>query len=86
MIVLIVTVLTKIYAALIVYLLLCHLKFLCNLSINLQNCIGILQLNLYKTCALQEFVEPPEMIADNMRNSQQLTLALSYPDRNDPES
>jgi len=70
-------VLTQIYAALIVYLLLCYLKFLCNLSITLQNCIRILQLNLFRTCTLQELFEPPEMIADNMRNSKQLTLALT---------
>jgi len=70
-------VLTQIYAALIVYLLLCYLKFLCNLSITLQNCIRILQLNLFRTCTLQELFEPPEIIADNMRNSNQLTLALA---------
>jgi putative transposase len=70
-------VLTQIYAALIVYLLLCYLKFLCNLSITLQNCIRILQLNLFRTCALQELFEPPEIIADNMRNSKQLSFALA---------
>ncbi len=70
-------VLTQIYAALIVYLLLCYLKFLCNLSITLQNCIRILQLNLFRTCTLQELFEPPEMIADNMHNSKQLTLSLA---------
>ena len=41
-------VLTQIYAALIVYLLLCYLKFLCNLSITLQNCSRILQLTLFQ--------------------------------------
>jgi hypothetical protein len=70
-------VLTQIYAALIVYLLLCYLKFLCNLSITLQNCIRILQLNLFRTCTLQELFEPPEMIADNMCHPKQLTLALA---------
>ena len=70
-------VLTQIYAALIVYLLLCYLKFMCNLSITLQNCIRILQLNLFRTCTLQELFEPPEMIADNMCHSKQLTLALA---------
>ena len=70
-------VLTQVYAALIVYLLLCYLKFLCNLSITLQNCIRILQLNLFRTCTFQELFEPPEMIADNMFNSKQLTLALA---------
>ena len=47
-----------VYTALIVYLLLCYLKFLCNLSITLQSCIRILQLNLFRTCILQE-VAPP---------------------------
>ncbi len=70
-------VLTQIYAALIVYLLLCYLKFMCNLSITLQNCIRILQLNLFRTCTVQELFEPPEMIAGNMFNSKQLTLALA---------
>jgi putative transposase len=70
-------VLTQIYAALIVYLLLCYLKFLCNLSITLQNCIRILQLNLFRTCTVQELFEPPEMIADNMCHPKQLTLALA---------
>ncbi len=70
-------VLTQIYAALIVYLLLCYLKFLCNLNITLQNCIRILQLNLFRTCTLQELFEPPETITDNMPNSKQLTLALA---------
>lgn len=70
-------VLTQIYAALIVYLLLCYLKFLCNLSITLQNCIRILQLNLFRTCALQELFQPPETITDNVCHPNQLTLALA---------
>jgi transposase len=71
------TVLTQIYAALIVYLLLCYLRFLCNLSITLQNCLRILQLNLFRTCALQELFEPPEIIAANMCHPKQLTLTLA---------
>ena len=70
-------VLSQIYAALIVYLLLCYLKFLCNLSITLQHCIRILQLNLFKTCTLQELFEQPELIADNMCHPKQLSLALA---------
>ena len=70
-------VLTQIYAALIVYLVLGYLKFLCNLSITLQNCIRILQLNLFRTCTVQELFGPPEMIADNMCHPKQLTLALA---------
>ena len=42
-------VLTQIYAALIVYLLLCYTKFLCNLGVTLQNFMRILQLNLFRT-------------------------------------
>jgi len=67
---------TQIYAGLIVYLLLCYLKFLCNLSITLQNCIRILRLNLCRTCALQELFQPPETITHNMCHPKQLTLAL----------
>lgn len=70
-------VLTQIYAALIVYLLLCYLKFLCNLTITLQNCIRILQLNLFRTCTVRELFAPPEMIAGNICHPKQLTLALA---------
>jgi putative transposase len=70
-------VLTQIYAALIVYLLLCYLKFMCNLNITLQNCIRILQLNLFRTCSWQELIQPPETITANTCNSKQLTLALA---------
>jgi len=70
-------VLTQVYTALIVYLLLCYLKFLCNLSITLQSCIRILQLNLFRTCTVQELFEPPEMVSGNMCHPKQLTLALA---------
>jgi IS4 transposase len=70
-------VLSQIYAALIVYLLLCYLKFVCNLSITLQHCIRILQLNLFRTWTFQELFEPPELIADNMCHPRQLSLALA---------
>jgi len=70
-------VLTQIYAALIVYLLLCYLRFMCNLNITLQNCLRILQLNLFRTCTWQELFQPPEAITANMWNSKQLTLALA---------
>ena len=70
-------VLTQVYTALIVYLLLCYLKFQCNLSITLQSCIRILQLNLFRTCTLQELFEPPVMISDNMCHPKQLSLALA---------
>jgi hypothetical protein len=47
------------------------------LTITLQNCIRILQLNLFRTCSVQELFEPPEMITDNMCHPKQLTLALA---------
>ena len=70
-------VMTQIYAALIVYLLLRYLKFMCNLSVTLQNCIRILQLNLFRTCTLQELFEPSELKTDNMCHPKQLNLALT---------
>ena len=68
-------VMSQIYAALIVYLLLGYTKFLCNLSVTLQNLMRILQLNLFRTCPLQELFEPPEPVPDNMNANNQLCLA-----------
>jgi putative transposase len=59
-------VMSQLYAALIVYLLLCYTKFLCNLSVTLQNLIRILQLNLFRTCSLQEFFGSLGQLPDNM--------------------
>jgi hypothetical protein len=70
-------VMTQIYAALIVYLLLCYTKFLCNLSVTLQNFMRILQLNLFRTCTVQELFEPPGPVPDNMNINNQLCLALA---------
>jgi putative transposase len=70
-------VMSQIYAALIVYLLLCYTKFLCNLSVTLQNFMRILQLNLFRTCSLQELFEPPGPAPDNMNVKNQLCLALA---------
>jgi len=70
-------VLSQIYAALIVYLLLCYTKFLCNLSVTLQNFMRILQLNLFRTCPVQELFEPPGPVPDNMNVNNQLGLALA---------
>lgn len=67
-------VMTQIYAALIVYLLLCHTKFLCNLNVALQHFMRILQLNLFRTCSLQELLEPPGPIPYNMNVNNQLAL------------
>jgi putative transposase len=70
-------VLTQIYAALIAYLLLCYVKFLCYLSVTLQNFMRILQLNLFRTCTVKELFEPPDPMTNNTYHSNQLTLALA---------
>jgi putative transposase len=70
-------VLTQIYAALIVYLLLCYTKFLCNLSVTLQNFVRILQLNLFRNCSVQELFEPPGPMPDNLNINNQLSLYLA---------
>jgi len=54
-------VLTQTYAPLIVYLLLCYTKFLCNLGDTLQNFMRILQLNLFRTCTAKELFEPLDL-------------------------
>jgi Transposase DDE domain/Domain of unknown function (DUF4372) len=68
-------VMSQIYAALIVYLLLCYTKFLCNLNVALQHFMRVLQLNLFRTCSLQELFEPPGSPSDNMNVNNQLCLA-----------
>jgi putative transposase len=70
-------VLSQIFAALMVYLLLCYLKFLCNLGITLQNLMRLLQLNLFRTCTFKDLLEPPSPSADIMCDSKQLTLSLA---------
>ena len=68
-------VMSQIYAALIAYLLLCYTKFLCNLNVALQHFMRVLQLNLFRTCSLQELFEPPGPMPDNMNGNNQLTMA-----------
>jgi len=70
-------VLSQIFAALMVYLLLCYLKFLCNLGITLQNLMRLLQLNLFRTCTFKELYEPPPAPRDIINDFRQLTLALA---------
>jgi hypothetical protein len=70
-------VLSQIYAALIVYLLLCYTKFLCNLNVALQHSMRILQLNLFRRCSFQDLLEPPEPLPKYMCDYPQLTLALA---------
>jgi len=60
-----------------VYLLLCYLKFLCNLGITLQNLTRLLQLNLFRTCTFKELYEPPTASRDKFSDFKQLTLALA---------
>jgi len=52
-------VMTQIYVALIAYLLLCYFKFLSGIGISLQYLLRLIQLNLFRTCAWQELLEPP---------------------------
>jgi hypothetical protein len=68
-------VMSQIYAALIVYFLLCYTKFLCNVSVTLPICMRVLQLNLFRTCSFQELFDPPGPVPDNMYVNKQLTLA-----------
>jgi len=70
-------VLSQIFVALMVYLLLCYLKFLGNLGITLQNLMRLLQLNLFRTCTFKELFEPPPTTTDIISDSKQLTLALA---------
>jgi len=70
-------VLSQIFVALMVYLLLCYLKFLCNLSVTLQTLMRLLQLNLFRTCTFKELFEPPPAATDIISDSKQLTLALA---------
>jgi hypothetical protein len=48
---------------------------LCNLSVSLQNFMRVLQLNLFRTCSLQELFEPPGPLPDNMNVNNQLNIA-----------
>jgi hypothetical protein len=70
-------VMSQIYVALIAYLLLFYLKFLCYLSVSLQELMRTLQLNLFRTCKIQELFDPPDPEVINLLNSKQLTLALA---------
>jgi len=70
-------VLSQIFVALMVYLLLCYLKFLCNLGITLRNLMRLLQLNLFRTCTFKELFEPPPTTTEIICDSKQLTLALA---------
>ncbi len=68
---------SQIYVALMAYLLLLYLKFLCYLSVSLQELMRILQLNLFRTCKIQDLIRPPDLEAVNLLNSKQLSLDLA---------
>jgi hypothetical protein len=47
------------------------------LSVSLQELMRTLQLNLFRTCKIQEHFDPPDPEAGNLLNSKQLSLALA---------
>jgi putative transposase len=70
-------VMTQIYVALIAYLLLCMFKFMSKVSASLQNLIRVVQLNLFRTCSLEELFEPPPRNSNNSIINRQLQIAFS---------
>jgi putative transposase len=69
-------VMTQIYVALIAYLLLCMFKFMSKVSASLQNLIRVVQLNLFRTCSLEELFEPPPKDSNNLIINRQLQIAF----------
>lgn len=69
-------VMTQIYVALIAYLLLCMFKFMSKVSASLQNLIRVVQLNLFRTCSLEELFEPPPKDSNKTLINKQLQLAF----------
>jgi hypothetical protein len=69
-------VMTQIYVALIAYLLLCMFKFMSKVSASLQNLIRVVQLNLFRTCSLEELFEPPPKDSNKTIINRQLQLAF----------
>ena len=70
-------VMTQIYVALIAYLLLCYIKFLCNIDMSLQRLLQLLQLNLFRRCTMQELIQPPEKQNQFQYNINQLNLCFA---------
>ena len=70
-------VLTQVYVALIAYLLLCYLKFLCRLGISLQQLAQLLQLNLFRRCTIQELFEPSSFHESLANDNSQLTMRFA---------
>ena len=77
-------VLFQVYVALIAYLLLCYLKFLCRLSISLQKIAQLLQLNLFRRCTTQELLELPNTQYPFVKHNNQLTMCFAWTGRNEP--
>lgn len=69
-------VMTQIYIALIAYLLLCMFKFMSKVLVSLQNLIRVVQLNLFRTCSLEELFEPPPKSVNKINVNRQLQLSL----------
>jgi putative transposase len=69
-------VMTQIYVALIAYLLLCMFKFMSKVSASLQNLIRVVQLNLFRTCSLEELFEPPPKDSNKTIINNQLQLTF----------
>ncbi len=70
-------VLSQVYVALIAYLLLCYLKFLCRLGLSLQQLAQLLQLNLFRRCTIQELLQPPSFDNHLTHNNNQLNLCFA---------
>ena len=66
-------VLTQIYIALILYLLLALLKFMSKIPMSLQNMLQILQLNLFSTAGIEELFQQPKP-KQKLRNNSLLSL------------
>ena len=67
---------TQIYVALIAYLLLCMFKFMSKVSASLQNLIRVVQLNLFRTCSLEELFETPPKDSNKTIINKQLQLTF----------
>ena len=70
-------VLSQVYVALIAYLLLCYLKFLCRLGLSLQQLAQLLQLNLFRHCTIQKLLQPPGFNNQLTHNNNQLNLCFA---------
>ena len=70
-------VMTQIYVALIAYLLLCMIKYLSKIPVGLQNLVRVIQLNLFRRCALEELFEPPPPKKLNNNINRQLSIAFN---------